>query len=79
MSDQPPDDDAPDGDLPPLSVLVDMLDDVIKLLDGVADLVTDHRRVAGDDHHALARLQHVSIRVNQAWTSVLSARAGLRS
>lgn len=72
-----PDDDTTD-ELLPLSVAVDMLGDVLKLLDGVDDLVTQHRRAAGDDHHDLERLQAASFRTVQAWSAVVSARKSLR-
>jgi hypothetical protein len=70
-------DDTPD-ELLPLSVAVDMLEDVVKMLNEVDDLVTQHRRAAGDDHHALEQLQHATMRINQAWGSVVSARKVLR-
>lgn len=72
--------EPPDGedDLPPLSVLVDMLDDVVKMLDGVDELVVAHRRAAGDDHHQLERLQAASVRLGQAWAATVSARKALR-
>jgi len=79
--DQPPfepDPDPGDGELPPLTVLVDMLDDVVTLLDAVDDLVKAHRRAAGDDHHTIARLQGVSGRIGDAWAATISARSGLR-
>jgi hypothetical protein len=44
----------------------------------VDDLVTQHRRAAGDDHHTLERLQHATMRINQAWGSAVSARKVLR-
>lgn len=66
-------------ELPPLSVLVDMLDDVVKLLDGVDELVVLHRRAAGDDHHALERLQTASIRIGQSWSAAVVARKALRA
>jgi hypothetical protein len=59
-------------------VLVDMLDDVVKMLDGVDELVVAHRRAAGDDHHQLERLQAASVRVGQAWAATVSARKALR-
>lgn len=68
-----------DEELPPLSVLVDMLDDVVKMLDGVDELVIEHRRAAGDDHHALERLQVASTRIGQAWSATISARKALRT
>jgi hypothetical protein len=68
-----------DDELPPLSVLSDMLKDVIDVLNGVDELVIEHRRAAGDDHHQLERLQVVSARVGQAWSAVVSARRALRS
>jgi hypothetical protein len=79
MSDQPDfeQDDTPD-ELLPLSVGVDMLDDVVKLLNQVDDLVTQHRRAASDDPRALEQLQHATMRINQAWGSVVSARKVLR-
>jgi hypothetical protein len=73
------DDDAVDGELLPLSVVGDMLTEVLNQLDGVADLIAAHRRAARDDHHALARLQDVTTRVNQAWTAVQLTRKALRS
>ena len=69
--------DTPD-ELPPLSVLVDMLDDVVKVLDGVDDLVVRHRRAAGMEYHELERLQSASVRIGQAWAAVVSARKVLR-
>jgi len=72
------DDQHGDDELPPMSVLVDMLDDVVKLLDGVDELVVLHRRKVGDDHHALERLQHASTRIGQAWSATVSARKALR-
>jgi len=68
-----------DDDLPPLSVLVDMLTDVAAQLEGVDELVVAHRRKAGDDHHELERLQYVSTRIGQAWSATVTARKGLRS
>ena len=67
-----------DEELPPLSVLVDMLDDVVKVLDAVDELVVLHRREAGDDHHALEQLQVASSRIGQAWSATISARKALR-
>ena len=67
-----------DDDLPPLSVLVDMLDDVVKMLDGVDELVVAHRRAAAEDHHELERLQSASFRIGQAWSAAVSARRALR-
>jgi hypothetical protein len=79
MSTEETDQDVRDDELPPLSVLVDMLDDVVKMLDGVDELVVAHRRAADDDHHELERLQHVTVRIGQAWSAVVSARKVLRS
>ena len=73
-----PNDPDPDGELPPLAVLVDMLDDVVKMLDGVDELVVAHRRAAGDDHRELERLQAASVRIGQAWAATVSARKALR-
>jgi hypothetical protein len=78
VSDEPVTDELGD-ELPPLEVAVDMLDDVVKLLNGVDDLVVAHRRAAGDDHHTIARLQGVSGRVGDAWAAAVSARLGLRA
>jgi hypothetical protein len=66
-------------ELPPLSVLVDMLQDVIDQLDGVDELVIAHRRAAGDDHRVLERLQAASVRIGQAWAATVSARKALRA
>jgi hypothetical protein len=71
--------DDVDEELPPLSVLVDMLEDVAKQLDGVDELVVLHRRAVGDDHQELERLQYVSTRVGQAWSAAMLARKALRS
>jgi hypothetical protein len=68
-----------EDDLPPLSVLVDMLSDVAAQLEAVDDLVVAHRRKVGDDHHELERLQYVSVRIGQAWSATVTARKGLRS
>jgi hypothetical protein len=78
--DQPfePDPDQDDGELPPFEVLVDMLSEVVTLLNTVDDHVTAYRRAAGDDHHAIARLQGVSGRIGDAWAATISARSGLR-
>jgi hypothetical protein len=70
--------DEPDP-LPPLSVLDDMLKDVIEMLNGVDELVSEHRRQAGDDHFVLERLQTASARIGQAWAATASARRALRS
>lgn len=72
-----PDDDQ-DDELLPLSVVVDMLDDVVVALEQVDDLVTAHRRAARDDVHALGPLHDASFRVGQAWAAVVSARRTLR-
>jgi hypothetical protein len=75
-----PDPDPDDVDeLEPLEVGVDLLDDVVKLLEAVDELVVAHRRAAGDNHHEIARLQSVSSRVGDAWSATVSARRGLRS
>jgi hypothetical protein len=83
VSEEPVDDPTPDDDdveeLPPLSVLVDMLGDAVKLLEGVDDLIAAHRRTAGEDHHLIARMHDASFRVGQAWAATVSARRALRS
>ena len=81
MTDEAPftPDPVVDDELDPLSVGVDLLDDVVKLLDAVDDIVIAHRRRAGDDHHEIARLQRVSSRVGDAANAATSARATLRS
>jgi hypothetical protein len=68
-----------DEELPPVSVLIDMLNDVAKQLDAVDELVVLHRRAAGDDHRALTKLQGASMRVGQAWTATMLARKELRA
>lgn len=77
-ADVTPQEHEQDAELPPLSALVDMLDDVVKVLDGVDELVVLHRRAAGDDHHELERLQAASVRIGQAWSATVSARKALR-
>jgi hypothetical protein len=67
-----------DDELLPLSVVIDMLDDVVIALEQVDDLITAHRRAAGDDAHALVGLHDASFRVGQAWAAVVSARRTLR-
>lgn len=83
MSEEPvpftPDPVEDDDELAPLETAVDILDDVVKLLDVVDDLLIAHRRAAGDNHHEIARLQRVSSRVGDAWAAAVSARRGLRS
>jgi hypothetical protein len=74
-----PDPGDVDDELEALAVGVDLLDDVIKLLDAVDDIVIAHRRRAGDDHHEIARLQRVSARVGDAANAATSARSTLRS
>jgi hypothetical protein len=66
-------------ELPPLSVLIDMLTDIAAQLEGIDELIVLHRRAARDDHHELERLQYVSVRVGQAWAATVTARKGLRS
>jgi len=73
------DEELQDEELPPLSVLVDMLDDVVKQLDTVDDFVIRHRRAAGDDHITIERLSYATARIGQAWTGVVLARKVLRS
>ena len=72
-------DDLEDEELPPLSVLADMLHDVAAQLEGVDELIVAHRRACGDDHRELERLQYVSSRVGQAWSAAMLARKGLRA
>ena len=82
MTDFQPDPDAqpqPDEELPPLETLVDMLNDVMDQLDGVDDLIREHRRAAGEDHFTLERLSLASGRIGMAWTATASARKSLRS
>jgi hypothetical protein len=74
---QPQPDDQPD--LPPLATLVEMLNDVMDQLDGVDDLIREHRRAVGEDHFTLERLQLASARIGMAWTATASARKSLRS
>ena len=72
-------DTAPEADdLPPLSVLIDILTDVVGTLDEVDELLTLHRRAAGDDHHAIVQLQGASLRVGQGWAAIVAARRELR-
>jgi hypothetical protein len=73
----PPIEPAED-DLPPLSVLVEMLTDVAAQLEGVDELIVAHRRRAGDDHHELERFQYVSTRIGQAWAATVTASRALR-
>lgn len=71
--------EAPDqDDLPPLSVVLDILTDVVGTLEEVDELIVLHRRRCGDDHHAIAQLQGASLRVGQAWAATVSARRELR-
>lgn len=79
MADHVEPDPTPDDELPPLEVLVDVLDDVVKALEGVDELIVEHRRAAGEDHHLIVRLQDASFRVGQAWAAAVAARRGLRS
>ena len=65
-------------DLPPLSVLDDILNDVLDQLEAVSDIIVAHRRAARDDHHAIARLQDLTIRTNDAWIAVQLTRKALR-
>jgi hypothetical protein len=75
-TDAPPADDP--EDLPPLSVLVDILTDVVGTLEEIDELLVLHRRGCGDDHHAIAQLQGASLRVGQAWAAAVAARRELR-
>ena len=68
----------PDGDLPPLSVVIEMLEDVRAQLQAVDELVVRHRRASRDNHKELERLQYASMRVGQAWTAVDLARRDLQ-
>jgi hypothetical protein len=78
--DQPTSESTPDEDeLPPLEVVVDILDEVLRLLEGVEDLIGEHRRAARDDHHQLARLQRITARISDGYLAVLAVRSSLRS
>jgi hypothetical protein len=78
---QPDPDQQPqpdDEELPPIATLVEMLQDVLDQLDGVDELLREHRRVAGDDHFTLEYLQLASGRIGMAWSATATARNGLR-
>ena len=66
-------------DLTPLSVLAEILDDVVKQLDGVDDAIRLHRRACGDDHFELGRLQDASARLTMAGNATMQARKALRT
>jgi hypothetical protein len=67
-----------DDELPPFSVLIELLEDVMAQLEGIDEAVVAHRRAAGDDHKVLELLQLTSARISQAWTAVAVARRGLK-
>lgn len=69
---------APDEELPPFSVLIELLEDVMAQLEGIDEAVVAHRRAAGDDHKVLEVLQLTSGRIGQAWIAVSLARRGLK-
>jgi hypothetical protein len=71
--------DDVDDELPPLSVLDDMMADVAAQLEGVADLLAAHRHAAGTDYPVIERLRDVSMRVDQAWAATVTARRALRA
>lgn len=68
-----------DDDLPPIAMIVELIEDALKQLEGVEELLVAHRRAAGVDQHTIARLQLASGRIGMAWTATITARNGLRN